>query len=193
MLTLLLKACRCDVLEAVLPGIGVPVCSALLSAALWLDPREPWLAPSPDVGVAPGWEASRQVPVISLGSSISPSGKLLGLPVDCRLVSNLTKFVCILHTCIAHLLLPKPQGRWESSVLVLVYPDDFEPTRKSFKILFFFFTLSKVCFDHTSSSWWAPIQNFFGQNIDSSYLLRILGNLKALYTLFWCLQRTISN
>lgn len=60
MLTLLLKAWRCDdILEALLPGICVPVCSALLSTVLWLGPGEPWLAAAPVVGIIPRWEGQQ--------------------------------------------------------------------------------------------------------------------------------------
>lgn len=88
-------------LGPLLPGFFVPVCSALLSAVLWLDPWGVTAGPLPlMLGLFLGGRREQASACNIPGRPFSPSGKSLGLPADCRHVSNTTNFFYILYTSV---------------------------------------------------------------------------------------------
>lgn len=148
----ILKACGHDVLEALLPGICVPVCSALLSTVSWVDSEElePTLSPA---GTIHGGRREQVSTSTVPGTSLSPPGRTLGLPAEHRLVSSLSSFSFCTLVKVNLPLLPKSQERWEHLVLVLVYSYNFEKVTTS---KYFLFSLSEwalvVLFSHQWAS-----------------------------------------
>lgn len=78
--------------------------------------------------------------MMSLRSTLSPSGKPLGFPAFGRLMSNLTRFFFILHTCIAtSAAAAKTLGKMGPLSSGSSLLRDFGPTSKSVQILFLYF------------------------------------------------------
>lgn len=99
----ILKACAHDALEALLPGICVPVCSVLLSTVSWVDSEE--LEPTlSSVGNIHGRGGKSR-------SSLSSPGRTLGFPAEHRHVSSLSSFLFCTLIKVNLPMLPKSQER----------------------------------------------------------------------------------